>query len=193
MLIAPTRSALSSTPHSTHTNWSCVCRLSADTWPQHGQVRLVFFGGTATNQPPRHASLSSSCRRHSNYPCSRMDLFRPALADTFLPGCSAILLRPKRRGWPRTGSMRPDRMRIAVRIRECRRRKRTATTVRMTQAASDIDGIGGRVPRRPWALTTAMGGVWGREEEGDGKRAPPVNLSGLGIRCRRRGAWPERG
>src|SRR5690554_5050399 len=57
MLIAPTRSAFSSKPHSTHVNRACVCRLSADTWPQHGQERLVFCGGTATSQPPCHASL----------------------------------------------------------------------------------------------------------------------------------------
>src|SRR5690625_566944 len=56
-LIAPTTSAFSSKPHSTHANRACVCRLSADTWPQHGQERLVFCGGTATSQPPCHASL----------------------------------------------------------------------------------------------------------------------------------------
>src|SRR5690625_1950033 len=56
-LIAPTTSAFSSKPHSTHKNCACVFRLSAETWPQHGQVRLVFCGGTATSHPPLQASL----------------------------------------------------------------------------------------------------------------------------------------
>src|SRR5690625_3411026 len=56
-LMAPTTSAFSSRPHSTHAKRACVCRLSAATWPQHGQERLVFCGGTATSQPPCPASL----------------------------------------------------------------------------------------------------------------------------------------
>jgi len=56
-LIAPTTSAFSSKPHPTHSNLACVRRFSADTCPQHGQVRLVYCGGTATSQPPFHASL----------------------------------------------------------------------------------------------------------------------------------------
>src|SRR5574343_1495367 len=63
ILIAPTTSAFSSKPHSTHSNLACICRLSFDTWPQLGQVRLVFCGGTAMRCPPLHASLSSSWRR----------------------------------------------------------------------------------------------------------------------------------
>ena len=55
MLIAPTRSAFSAKPHSTHSKRAWVWRLSADTWPQHGQVRLVFCGGTTMSQPPFHA------------------------------------------------------------------------------------------------------------------------------------------
>lgn len=46
-LIVPTTSAFSSKPQSTHSKLACVLRLSADTWPQHGQVRLVLCGGTA--------------------------------------------------------------------------------------------------------------------------------------------------
>src|SRR5690606_22939981 len=57
MLIAPTRSAFSSKPHSTHRNRACVWRLSADTWPQAGHVRDVFCGGTTMRCPPAHASL----------------------------------------------------------------------------------------------------------------------------------------
>ena len=51
------RSALSAKPHSTHANRACVLRLSALMWPQHGHVRLVYCGGTATSHPPLHASL----------------------------------------------------------------------------------------------------------------------------------------
>lgn len=44
-LIASTRSAFSPKPHSTHKNRTCVWG-AADTWPQHGQVRLKFCGGS---------------------------------------------------------------------------------------------------------------------------------------------------
>src|SRR6516165_11146114 len=54
---AATKSALAVKPHSTHENLSCVLRLSADTLPHAGHLRLVFCGGTATSNPPRHVSL----------------------------------------------------------------------------------------------------------------------------------------
>ena len=47
-------------------------------------------GGTATSQPPFQASLYSNCRLNSNHPWSRMALFRPDLARTFLPGASML-------------------------------------------------------------------------------------------------------
>ena len=37
--------------------FACVRLLYADTWPQAGQVRLVFCGGTAISSPPFQASL----------------------------------------------------------------------------------------------------------------------------------------
>jgi hypothetical protein len=58
MLIAPTRSALSSKPHFTHSNRAWVWRLSLAMCPQHGHVRLIFSGGTGTRCPPFHARLS---------------------------------------------------------------------------------------------------------------------------------------
>ncbi len=43
------------------------------------------------NQPPPfQAILDSSWRRNSYQPCSRMDLFKPDLARTFLPSASAV-------------------------------------------------------------------------------------------------------
>ena len=55
--IAPTRSAFSSKPHSTHWNRAWLSRFSLATWPQHGHVRLVFLGGTVTSYHPFQASL----------------------------------------------------------------------------------------------------------------------------------------
>ncbi|WP_346380178.1 hypothetical protein, partial [Acidithiobacillus sp.] len=59
-LIAPTTSAFSSKPHSMHSNRAWVLRFSAETCPQHRQVRLVFRGGTAMSQPPFHFMLASA-------------------------------------------------------------------------------------------------------------------------------------
>src|SRR5437588_13106333 len=54
---AATKSALAVKPHWTHENFSCVLRFSAVTVPHAGHLRLVFCGGTATSNPPRHVSL----------------------------------------------------------------------------------------------------------------------------------------
>jgi hypothetical protein len=48
---AATKSALAVKPHWTHVNFSCVLRLSAETVPHSGHLRLVFCGGTATSNP----------------------------------------------------------------------------------------------------------------------------------------------
>lgn len=71
-------------------NLACVLRLSALTQPHCGQVWLVWWGGTAMSIPPLHASLYSSCLRNSPQPWSRMLLFKPALARTFLPGLGML-------------------------------------------------------------------------------------------------------
>src|ERR1700722_12039924 len=88
--MAATRSAFSVNPHATQRNTACILRFSFETRPQHGQVLEVFIGGTAIRRPPAHRSLYSNCRRNSLHPWSRMDLFRPDLARTFLPGFSAL-------------------------------------------------------------------------------------------------------
>src|SRR6204780_4185441 len=90
MLSAPTVSAWSECPHATQANSACVLRLSFDTWPQHGHVRLVFLGSTATKYPPRHAVLYSSWRRNLPQPWSRIDLLRPDFARTLRPGASTV-------------------------------------------------------------------------------------------------------
>ena len=61
ILIAPTRSAFSLKPHSTHWNCAWVLRLFPDTWPHSGQVRRVFCGGTATSQPPASHLSTPAC------------------------------------------------------------------------------------------------------------------------------------
>jgi hypothetical protein len=47
-----------------------------------GQERLVFRGGTAINNPPRHNALYSNWRRSSNGEASRIARFNPDLALT---------------------------------------------------------------------------------------------------------------
>jgi hypothetical protein len=83
ILHAATKSALAEKPHSTQTNFACVLRFSADTWPHSGQERLVFWGGTAINNPPRHNVLYSNWRRSSNGEASRIARFNPDFALTF--------------------------------------------------------------------------------------------------------------
>ena len=55
IFVGPTRSACVAWPHSTRLNCACVRWLLAATWPQLGQVRLGFCGGTATSHRPIHA------------------------------------------------------------------------------------------------------------------------------------------
>src|SRR6056297_2026035 len=90
IFIAPTKSAFSFKPQDIHLKRACVLRFSFEMRLQAGQVRLVFWGGTLTSQPPAHASLYSSCLRNSPHPCSRMALFSLDLARTFLPGASFV-------------------------------------------------------------------------------------------------------
>src|SRR5438105_15103721 len=66
MFTAATKSALAVKPHWTHENFSCVLRFSAVTVPHAGHLRLVFCGGTATSNPPRHVSLYCNGLRSSN-------------------------------------------------------------------------------------------------------------------------------
>src|SRR6516162_5729769 len=54
---AATKSALAVKPHWTHVNFSCVLRFSTDIVQHAGHLRLVFCGGTANSNPPRHVSL----------------------------------------------------------------------------------------------------------------------------------------
>ena len=58
--MASTTSAFDLKPHSMKRYCACIYRLSADTWPQQGLVRLVLRGGTVTR-----ASLRSmpACRQ----------------------------------------------------------------------------------------------------------------------------------
>src|SRR5690348_17798688 len=77
ILHAATKSALAEKPHCTQTNFACLLRFSADIWPHSGQERLVFWGGTAINNPPRHNALYSNWRRSSNGEASRIARFNP--------------------------------------------------------------------------------------------------------------------
>ena len=58
--MAPTTSAWAWCPQDTQANLACVVRLSADTWPHTGQVRLVLRGLTVISQPPCHCILYSN-------------------------------------------------------------------------------------------------------------------------------------
>ncbi len=77
MFIAPTQSALAEKSHSTHTNFVCVLRFSAEVCRHSGQLRLVFWGDTGTRRPPFHCVLSSSWRRSSNGLASRIERLSP--------------------------------------------------------------------------------------------------------------------
>src|ERR1700677_3525875 len=81
--MAPTRSAGAENPHSTQTNCAGDWRFSADTCPQSGHLRLVFWGATATSSPPRHCVLYSSWRRNSNGLASKIERFSPDFCATF--------------------------------------------------------------------------------------------------------------
>jgi len=57
MIRAATTSAGPANPHDVQTKESRVGRLPLATQPQAGQVRLVFFGSTATTGTPASAAL----------------------------------------------------------------------------------------------------------------------------------------
>lgn len=77
ILIAAFTSALFSWPQATQWNLSCVVRFSFATWPHSAQVWLVWWAGTASNQPPNQACLYSSCRLNSPHPWSRIERLSP--------------------------------------------------------------------------------------------------------------------
>ena len=84
MFQAATKSAGARNPQATQANLACVLRFSAATWPHSGQERLVFPGGMATSNPPRHRILYFSWRRSSNGEASRIARFNRDFALTFL-------------------------------------------------------------------------------------------------------------
>jgi len=65
ILQAATKSALAEKPHSIRTNFACLLRFSADTWPHSGQERLVFWGGTAISAP-RARSINAKPISHKS-------------------------------------------------------------------------------------------------------------------------------
>jgi hypothetical protein len=92
MFTAPTQSALAEKPHSTHTNFVCVLRFSAEVCWHRGHSRLVFWGGTGTRRPPFHCVLYSSWRRSSNGLASRIERLSLDFWRTSFPGCALVPL-----------------------------------------------------------------------------------------------------
>jgi len=58
-------------------NVSCVLRLSGETLPHSGHLRLVFCGGTATSHPPRHVSYKCNIKKSGANPVEWADNHPP--------------------------------------------------------------------------------------------------------------------